>query len=356
MKDAYYRELVKKLKENFKIINDNGIEIMIKEIPDKINDINLDPRVYKEKSKVKKPIILENGYTYKDIPVEEMRLGMGWPNIDISNNVVTSEKLIPIKDNSIRVKIYRPKYSIENMRCMIFIHGGGFFGGSVDVVENPCKLIAEKSGSVVISIDYSLAPEHKFPQGLNECHEVIKYVYNNANEFKIDKNKISIAGDSAGGNLALVCSIKDKCEKTNIIKYITLLYPLVNLDNSNWSASYYKIPKDDEITYKVIHSLKNSIEKIKILYLSSETEVNNPEVSPLLANDLSGLPKTLIITAEYDFLRIQGEELTKKLIKAKVDIEHIRYRGMDHAFLDKFGYYPQAEDCITEIVDRFIRI
>jgi len=100
---------------------------------------------------------------------------------------------------------------------------------------------------------------------------------------------------------------------------------------------------------RTIRSLENTMDIIKKLYLQGKVSEDNVEVSPLLSN-LRGLPETLVITAEYDFLRVQGEAYLKKLMDSGVKAKGIRYKGMDHAFIDKCGYYPQAEDCINEIV------
>lgn len=281
-------------------------------------------------------------------------MGMGWPNIDISKDIITKTRIIYLEDRKVNTRIYSPKVSNDKMKCLIFIHGGGFFGGDLDVVENPCRAIAEKANVVVISVDYRLAPEYPFPCGLNDCFDVLKYVYNNPNEFNIDRDKIAISGDSAGGNIATVCSIRDRNLGSNMIKYVALLYPVVTLsskENSyySWDITKYHIERDKELIERTTKSLKNTMDIVNELYLQGKIHEEHYEVSPLLG-DLKELPKTLIITAEYDFLRVQGEAYLKKLINSGVDARGIRYRGMDHAFLDKCGYYPQAEDCINEIV------
>lgn len=351
MKNKEYLNLVEKLSKNNKYENINGLNIIVKEIPDVDKDGVLDPRVYKEKMKHKKAIVDSNNYMYKNIPVGTMRRGMGWPNIDISKDIIKTSKEI----DGVKVRVYTPGNNTNNRKCMIFIHGGGFFGGDLDVVENPCKAIADKANTVVISVDYRLAPENPFPSGLDDCFKVVKYVYNNSHEFNIDKEKITIAGDSAGGNIAAVCALRDRDLNMKIIKYTALIYPVVTLSNEEneyykWNIDEYKISEDKEILERVIKSLKGTIEIVNTLYLQENISSDNFEVSPLLIDNLRGLGKTLVVTAEYDFLRIQGEEYAKRLCNDGIEIRTIRYKGMDHAFLDKCGYYPQAEDCINEIV------
>lgn len=309
MKSNSYRDLVDILSKSGNVQNIDNVDILVKSIPDLNEEGVLDPRVYKEKVKPKKQYVDPENYIFDGVPVGEMRLGMGWPNIDITKDISTEVRDIYLGDRNINVRIYSPKNSSDNMKCMIFIHGGGFFGGDVDVVENPCKLIAERANAVVVSIDYRLAPEYPFPCGLNDCFEVLRYIYNNPNEFKIDKNKIAISGDSAGGNIATICSIRDRDLKTNMIKYAALLYPVVTLSNKentyySWDISKYDIHKDNELMERTARSLKNSVEIAKKLYLQGKVSDDNVEVSPLLS-DLSGLPKTLVVTAEYDFLKFK---------------------------------------------------
>lgn len=350
MEKNQYINLLENLNKNIRKENHNGLDILIKSVPDSNEEGVLDYRVYLERSKPKKAVIDEENYMYESMPIGAMRKSMGWPNIDISNDVTVEYKKI----NGVNVRVYYPSSLSDNMKCMIFIHGGGFWGGDLDVVENPCKAIADKANTVVISVDYALAPEAPFPNGLEDCLSVLKYVYNNSSEFNIDKEKICVSGDSAGGNLASVLSIIDRDLKTMMIKYTVLIYPVVTLSNKEteyykWDINNYKITKNKESVEKSINSIKNVMGTIKKLYLRNGEKDDLENVSPLLAESLSGLPKTLVITAEFDFLRVQGEAYAKRLIESGVETKCIRYNGMDHAFLDKCGYYPQAEDCINEI-------
>ena len=350
-----YLDLVKILEHKAIINNCNGLEIIEKLIPDLNIDGELDPRVHeilnsppltsKHKSK--------NEFIYHGINISKLRSSMGWSNIDITTREILTEYLTVVGENgAISVRKYTPKKVKYNLPCMIFIHGGGFIGGNVDVVENPCKAISDKANAILISIDYRLAPENQFPKGLIDCFDVIKWVYNNSNKLKVNKDKICVSGDSAGGNLAVACSLKDRDLNTKMIKYQALIYPVVTLDKKSaeehkWTTNEY-IVSNNKINQNINSSL-DFIDMIRQLYVEDNAKPDNQYISPLLAKDLSNLPKTLIITAEYDFLRVQGEAFGKKLFNSNVDTRIIRYRGMDHAFIDKCGIYPQAEDCLNEI-------
>lgn len=361
VKTILYEGLLKSLKTRTKIEKANGIDVFIKQIPDSDEDGIFDLRVFKILNEDNNRVH-ENAdiYQYKGYPVGQIRQSMGWDNIDITEGRVSTKDVVIQGENGyIPIRIYKPLKSKDKMTCLIFFHGGGFFGGSLDVVENPCKSIADKANCVVISVDYRLAPENPFPKGFVDCFDAVKYVYNNSEHLNINREKIAVSGDSAGGNLAIACALKDRNEKTNMIKYQALMYPVVILTNKegseyNWNISQYKIKNDDKRVTEAVLALKD-VSMVTDFYLQGQNP-ENPYVSPLLEKDLSNLPKTLILTAEYDFLRVQGEVFIKKLIDSGVNARNIRYNGMDHAFIDKFGIYPQAEDCINEIVEDLLKL
>lgn len=354
-----YKNLVSKLGEHTKIEIINGQEMIIKDIPDAQEQGTLDPRVmdvmlnpdkypYENKK-------ADKTYTYNNFPVGMIRSIFGWDNEDLTNGEIkTTHKVIQGENGDIPVRIYSPK-SNEKMPALVFIHGGGFIAGSVDVVENPCKLIAKKANAVVISVDYRLAPEHKFPKGFTDCFDVIKWVYNNGEEINVDSNKIGVSGDSAGGNLSAVCTLKDRDLGTNMIKYQALIYPATIISDKetpyyNWSIDEYEIKSNEELVKKAVYGLQDTAEMLS-LYMEDRSLAEDKYVSPLLVEDLSNLPKTLMVVGEYDFIRVQGEVYSKRLKESNVDCRTIRYRGMDHAFIDKLGLYPQAEDCMNEIAN-----
>lgn len=333
-------------------------ELIIKNIPGCDESGVLDPKVYEvatnpDKYKFERTDV-DKSFTFNNIPVGMIRSIMGWNNEDLTTtNISTEYKEIPGEECNIPVRIYSPQ-SDEKLPCFVFIHGGGFIGGGLDTVENPCKLIAERTPAVVVSVDYRLAPEAPYPKGFNDCFDVIKWVYNNGDEINVDVNRIGVGGDSAGGNLSAVCTLKDKDLKTNMIKYQALIYPAVTMSEKEveyykWDINEYEMNKDKEIIENMVCSLKDSNDMLVGAYLQNPAYCEDRYVSPLLADDLSGLPKTLVVVAEYDFLRVQGEAYAKKLIENNVDCRAIRYKGVDHAFIDKLGLYSQAEDCVNEI-------
>lgn len=298
-------------------------------------------------------------YVVDGIPIGSLRAQMGWNNVDLSEGVRISAMEVPASDDSHRipVRIYTPEGENVHRPCMVFFHGGGFMGGSPDVVENPCKLIACRADAVVVSVDYRLCPEHRFPEGFNDCYDVVTWVYEAGGELLgIDREKLSVGGDSAGGNFAAVCTLRDRDEGKHRIKYEALLYPTVmRTDGSEyegfyWSPDMYNNPEKDERIIQAVTGIGAMNPVVNMAYLSAPEEVHHPYVAPLSATDFSGLPKTLIASAEYDFLLAEARLYGQHLMDAGVDVRWIVYGGVGHAFLDKLGFFPQAEDCVDEIV------
>jgi len=204
-----YDQLVKLL-ENGYVQYENGLEFVVKNIPGEENtEGKLDPRVfqilneqYKKQRTDEMPDLSQ--LEIKDIPVEMLRNQMGWNNRDITKNEIkTSDEIIDGKYGTIPIKVYSPQ-SNTHLPAIVYFHGGGFFGGTVKVVENPCKALAERANAVVISVDYRLAPENPYPAGLTDCFDSVKWVYKYGEKYNIDSTKIAVSGDSAGANLSLI--------------------------------------------------------------------------------------------------------------------------------------------------------
>lgn len=290
-------------------------------------------------------------------PLAQIRASMGWPNIDLTSGVTTIERQIAGTEAAITIRIYTP--SVAGLKpAIVFFHGGGFIGGSLKTVENPCKGLAEKAGAVVVSVDYRLAPEHPFPAGLTDCWDTVAWIYEHAEQLEVDRDWIAVAGDSAGGNLSAVCSIIDREKGKNYIKYQALIYPTVCMTATNpyfkWSIDQYTINEEAELMTDIVMGLapkENNF--IRDLYTQGKVEAQHPHVSPIFTEHVSQLPTALIVTAEYDGLKVEGKAYAARLAAAGVDTTYMCYKGMDHAFMDKYGLYPQAEDLMAEIADGF---
>lgn len=342
-------DLIKVMNENSKFINEDGVDILVKPIPDPVEGTRIDRRI-KYFDEYKRPKRSGNPYVFAGEAVGDMRDNMGLLNLNLcKSNILMSKENI----NGVNCRVYKKEGLKENLPCIVYIHGGAFIGGSLDVSENPCKLIAEGINGIVISIDYSLAPEKPYPLGLNDCRKVVEYIEENNFLYGIDKSKIGIVGESAGANLATIVA-----NENSNIKFQGLVYPVVTFVEKNpffnWDIDLYKNPYKEEKIYNFINSLRNCEDLVQKLYIQRTLDPRREDLSPIFNKNLSKAKKTLIAVSEYDYLRVQGEAYGKLIHKAGVETKIIRYEGVNHAFLDNLGIYPQAEDTINEIVKAFL--
>lgn len=342
-------DLIKAMNENSRFINEDGIDILVKPIPDPVEGTRIDRRI-KYFDEYKRPKRSGNPYVFAGEAVGDMRDNMGLLNLNLcKSNILMSKENI----NGVNCRVYKKEGLKENLPCIVYIHGGAFIGGSLDVSENPCKLIAEGIDGIVISVDYSLAPEKPYPLGLNDCRKVVEYIEENNFLYGIDKSKIGIVGESAGANLATIVA-----NENSNIKFQGLVYPVVTFVEKNpffnWDIDLYENPYKEEKIYNFINSLRNCEGLVQKLYIQRELDPRREDLSPIFNKNLSKAKKTLIAVSEYDYLRVQGEAYGKLIHKAGVETKIIRYEGVNHAFLDNLGIYPQAEDTINEIVKEFL--
>ena len=322
-------DLIKAMNENARFINEDGVDILVKPIPDPVEGTRIDRRI-KYFDQYKRPKRSGNPYVFDGEEVGDMRDNMGLLNLNLcKSNILMNKENI----NGVNCRVYKREGLKENLPCIVYIHGGAFIGGSLDVSENPCKLIAEGINGVVISVDYSLAPENPYPLGLNDCRKVVEYIEENNFLYGIDKNKIGIVGESAGANLATIVA-----NENSNIKFQGLVYPVVTFIEKNpffnWNIDLYENPYKEEKIYNFINSLRNCEDLVQKLYIQRELDPRREDLSPIFNKNLSKAKKTLIAVSEYDYLRVQGEAYGKLIHKAGVETKIIRYEGVNHAFLD----------------------
>jgi len=235
----------------------------------------------------------------------------------------------------ITVRIYRGKGEELQPACVYF-HGGGWTLGRLEHYDALCSQIAKKSHWTVISVDYRLAPEHKFPIPVFDCWTALQAIGVNATSLGIDNTRIVVAGDSAGGNLAAAVSLLARDYRFLLTGQI-LIYPA--MDPVALRESY-------KFDYLLGHS---DMIAFWNYYLHAPSDADSPLASPLRASSLAGLPKTLILTAEFDPLRDEGEEFGQRLRQAGVDVLTTRYAGMIHGFVNFGAVLPQARQAILQI-------
>jgi acetyl esterase len=233
------------------------------------------------------------------------------------------DRLIPGPAGQIPVRVYTPQGS-GSFPVLVWFHGGGFALGSIEIVDDFCRALTNAAGCITVSVDYRLAPEHKFPAAVDDCYTTTRWVAENANAIGSDPTRIAVGGDSAGGNLAAVVALMARDRGTPPLVYQLLVYPVTNFAFDTPShreyADGYFLTKDDMAWFCN-------------LYLRSEADSHNPYASPLQAQDLRQLPPALVITGEFDPLRDEGEAYAARMHEAGVPVVCKRYNGMIHGFL-----------------------
>jgi acetyl esterase len=227
-------------------------------------------------------------------------------------------------DYNIPIRIYKPQKD-GFFPVVVYYHGGGWAKGNIETDDYICRYIAKGSNSIVVSVGYRLAPENKFPVGLEDCYDALVWAGKNSGTFNGDPSRIAVVGSSAGGNLAtVVCLLAKERQGPRILKQV-LIFP--NTDLTDTSHGSYK-------RYEKGYNLeRRQVETFNRYYVNNENEWTNPYVSPLLAENVSGVPPALIILAECDVLVDEGLKYAKKLKDAGVDVEYHVYKGMPHGFI-----------------------
>ena len=247
---------------------------------------------------------------------------------------------IPGPEAPLPVRVYTPDGS-GRFPGVVYFHGGGWVVCDLDTHDNVCRAIARLAGAVVVAVDYRLAPEHKFPAAVVDCYAATRWVAANADRLQIDSRRIVVAGDSAGGNLSAVMCLKCRDEGGPALALQALVYPVTNLASFD-TGSYQEFADGYFLT-------RSEMEWFRAHYLSQQEDGGSPEASPLLAPDLRGLPPALVITAECDPLRDEGEAYARRLAEAGVPATSCRYAGMIHPFFSWPGVLPQGRKAIEQV-------
>ncbi|HVU58206.1 MAG TPA: alpha/beta hydrolase [Puia sp.] len=245
------------------------------------------------------------------------------------------DRVIEFPDRKITIRIYRPDDK-KASPAVVYFHGGGFFKGSLETHDRPLRQLANLSGIVVISVDYRLAPEYPFPHGLNDCIDATKWIMNHAAELDINSHRIAVAGDSAGGALAIGVAGRLK----GSILCQVLIYPATDpsLTTPSWTT----------FADGPILTLKSAIE------LWEYYTKGNSHAAPIYNDDLSGIPDTFIIVGEYDPLVDEAAAYGEKLRRAHVQVTEKIYPKMIHGFFQFGRVIDQGREAIADIA-RYIR-
>ena len=245
-----------------------------------------------------------------------------------------SDRTIPGPVGDIPVRVYRPSAATD-LPLLLWFHGGGWVTGNLDTHDQLGRLLCDAVGAVVVSVDYRLAPEAKFPAAADDCLAAYEWALEHASEVGADAGRIAIGGDSAGGNLAAVVAVDARERGLPQPKLQLLVYPVT--DHELESASMIDNAKGYFLE-------RESMRWFYDHYARAPSDFADPRFSPMRAPDLSGLAPAVVITAEYDPLRDQGEAYGKRLQEAKVSTAVVRADGLIHGFFGLHEFMPPGRD------------
>jgi acetyl esterase len=232
----------------------------------------------------------------------------------------------------------------ENVPVIMYFHGGGWVLGNVETHDALCRQLASQSGCAVVSVNYRLSPESKFPAPLDDCYNATATVHQKAKEMGLDPDRLAVAGDSAGGNLAAAVALRAKERSGPPIKLQVLIYPVIEPHFD--SQSYNEFAEGFGLS-------KAEMQWFWQQYVADDQTLRDPLAAPGLATKLSNLPATHVITAEYDVLRDEGETFARRLSDSGVDVTLRRYDGQLHGFVHLSSVFDEGSRAISDIASVF---
>ena len=241
-----------------------------------------------------------------------------------------------IEGRVIPLRIYRPR-DASHLPVILYFHGGGWVIGDLDTHDNTCRRLALASGCAVVSVHYRRAPEDPFPAAAEDCFAALRWVAAEAGRLDVDGQRIAVAGDSAGGNLAAVVSLMARDRGGPALSFQLLIYPVTD----------YRCDSDSMVENAEGYFLTRAAMQWFWRQYAGDAPTAVPYHSPLLAESLADLPPALVITAEYDPLRDEGEAYARRLLESGVPAALRRYDGMIHGFVAMAGVLPQGSEAIA---------
>jgi acetyl esterase len=254
------------------------------------------------------------------------------------------DRAIPSAAGDIPIRIYTPAGGAPPFGVLVYFHGGGWVLGNIAMTDQSCRLLANASGCAVVSVEYRLAPEHKFPAGPEDCYSATRWVYDNAASLNLDPMRIAVGGTSAGATLAAVVALMARDRGAPHIAYQLLVYPATTTELT--TASHSQFAKDN---YYILS--RADMEWFWGHYLARTEDRTNPYACPAYAKSLSGLPPAFVITAEYDPLRDEGETYAVRLSDEGVSTILKRYDGVTHGFFGMPGLLEKAKVAIGDAAE-----
>jgi acetyl esterase len=243
----------------------------------------------------------------------------------------------------LKVRVYVPDVA-GPLPVLVYYHGGGWVGGSLAVVDEPCRALANRNGAIVVAATYRLSPEARFPAATNDAYSVLNWASAHAAEFGGDPARLGVIGDSAGGNLAAVAALMARDRGTPAVKAQILTYPVIQR-GGNFASM-----EENREGYLLTAA---GMDWFWDQYLARDEDATNPLASPIMADSLAGLPPALIMTAEFDPLRDEGESYGHALEEAGVPVTMQRFDGLIHGVYWMSGAVPRSAE-LQETIAAFV--
>lgn len=270
------------------------------------------------------------------------------PPVDERSPMHAVETLVARTDvGDVWVRVYRPTDEVPH-GLLVYLHGGAFFLGSLDTHDHVVRSLAAATGLTVVSVDYRRAPESAYPAGLQDCYGVVRWVVEHGDALGWDGARLAVAGDSSGGNFAAAVAAMAHDDGLDRITHQVLLYPSLDLD---FDVDRYPSLRENAQGYGLETA---GLRPFNAFYLDSGADPADPRVSPIKRADFRGLPPALVITAEHDPLRDEGELYGRLLAEAGVDATVSRYPGAGHGFVQHFSWIPDYARVFAETAE-FLR-
>ena len=261
-------------------------------------------------------------------------------------DVIASDRTVPGAEGPRRMRVYVPARAPSGPAPgLVWFHGGGFVLGTIESHDSVCRSLASESGAIVASVDYRLAPEHRFPAGVDDAIAATRWVLQNGGSIGIDPHRVAVGGDSAGGNLAALAALALR-DAPVAPAFQLLVYPATDLTRSLPSHRAFRegfaLPEATILWFRDHYLPDLSLE-------------GDPRVSPLFASDLSRLAPALVITAGFDPLRDEGRAYAERMRAAGVPVEYVCSEGSMHGFLHTAGPIHESARMVTLAADRLKR-
>jgi acetyl esterase len=245
--------------------------------------------------------------------------------------------IIPGRDGELNARAFYPTEDAADLPIIVYFHGGGWVIADLNVYESSCRALCNAAESIVISVAYRQSPEAKFPAAVHDAYDALQYVLENAADLGGDPDRVAVAGESAGGNLAAVSCLMAKENGGKLPAVQLLIYPVT--DTSMSQPSYA-----ENIDTQPLHTAM--MPWFWENYLAEDADESDPHIAPLLATDLSSLPPAIVITAEFDPLRDEGEAYAAKLQEHGVPVTLKRFDGVVHEFFGLAGAVGKAKEAV----------